>query len=122
VQKGLGVEDEEIITAIRYHTTGRAGMGLLEKVLFLADFTSADRVYDDVDVMRRLVDEDMEVKKVLFRHELAYPLIIRADIDPQKPELMVNAVSGDYQATFYLMSEKGKLLMPNGGGVYDFTR
>ena len=69
-----------------------------------------------------LVDEDLEVKKVLFRHELAYPLIIRADIDPKNPELMVNAVSGDYQATFYLMSEKGKLLMPNGGGVYDFTR
>lgn len=69
-----------------------------------------------------LVDEDLEVKKVLFRHELAYPLIIRADIDPKEPELMVNAVSGDYQATFYLMSEKGKLIMPNGGGVYDFTR
>ncbi len=60
VQKMLGVEDEEILTAIRYHTTGRARMSLLEKVLFLADFTSADRSYDDVDVMRRLVDEDME--------------------------------------------------------------
>ena len=69
-----------------------------------------------------LVDEDLEVKKVLYRHELAYPLIIRADVDPKEPELMVNAVSGDYQATFYLMSEKGKLLMPNGDGVYDFTR
>lgn len=69
VQKVLGVEDEEILTAIRYHTTGRAGMGLLEKVLFLADFTSADRVYDDVDVMRRLVDEDMEQA---MRYALGY--------------------------------------------------
>ncbi len=68
-----------------------------------------------------LVDEDLEVKKVLYRHELAIPLIIRANVDPEEPELLINAVSGDYQATFYLMSDEGKLLMPNGGGVYDFT-
>lgn len=47
------------MTAVRYHTTGRAGMSLLEKVLFIADFTSADRDYKDVDVMRRLADEDL---------------------------------------------------------------
>lgn len=55
----LGVKDREILDAVRYHTTARGGMSLLEKVLYLADFTSADRRYDDVDVMRRLVDEDM---------------------------------------------------------------
>lgn len=53
----LGVEDGDIVSACRYHTTGRAGMSLLEKVLFIADFTSADRDYKDVDVMRRLADE-----------------------------------------------------------------
>lgn len=56
----LGVNDREILDAVRYHTTARAGMTLLERVLYLADFTSADRDYDDVDVMRRLVDESME--------------------------------------------------------------
>lgn len=56
----LGVNDREILDAVRYHTTARGGMSLLEKVLYLADFTSADRRYDDVDVMRRLVDEDMD--------------------------------------------------------------
>ncbi len=60
VERVLGVEDDEIVTAIRYHTTGRAGMSLLERVLFLADFTSADRDYPDVDVMRRLVDNDAD--------------------------------------------------------------
>lgn len=58
IERVLGIDDKEILTAVRYHTTGRAGMGALERVLFLADFTSADRDYDDVDVMRRLVDED----------------------------------------------------------------
>lgn len=55
----LGIEDEEILQAVRYHTTGRAGMALLEKVLFVADFTSADRDYPDVDVMRRYADQSL---------------------------------------------------------------
>lgn len=48
----LGVTDTEILSAIRYHTTARAGMALLDKVLFIADFISADRDYDGVDRMR----------------------------------------------------------------------
>lgn len=60
IQRVLGVDDAELVRAVRYHTTGRVGMTLLEKVLFVADFTSADRAYDDVDVMRRLADESLE--------------------------------------------------------------
>ncbi len=56
----LQLPDEDILTAVRYHTTGRAGMSLLEKILFVADFTSADRTYDDVDEMRRLSDVSLE--------------------------------------------------------------
>lgn len=52
----LGVRDEDILAAVRYHTTARAGMSELEKVLYLADFTSADRDYPDVDEMRRQAD------------------------------------------------------------------
>ena len=60
VKNNLGINDGEILSAIRYHTTARADMTLLEKILYLADFTSADRDYDDVDVMRRMVDESLE--------------------------------------------------------------
>lgn len=56
----LGVQDDEIVSAVRYHTTARAGMSLLEKVLYLADFTSADRDYPDVDEMRRQVEIGIE--------------------------------------------------------------
>ena len=56
----LGVTDGDILQAVRYHTTGRAGMSLLERVLFVADFSSADRTYEDVDVMRRLADTSLE--------------------------------------------------------------
>lgn len=56
----LKVTDEEIITAVRYHTTARAGMSLLEKVLYIADFISADRDYDDVDIMREKAYRSLE--------------------------------------------------------------
>ena len=38
-----GIEDEEILSAIRCHTTGKADMGPLDKVLYLADFTEPNR-------------------------------------------------------------------------------
>lgn len=60
IERVLGVADPEIVTAVRYHTTGRAEMSRLETVLYLADFTSSDRDYPDVDVLRRLSDEDLD--------------------------------------------------------------
>ena len=56
----LGINDEEIISAIRYHTTAKQDMTLLEKVLYIADFTSLDRDYDDIDVIRALSRESLD--------------------------------------------------------------
>ena len=60
IEHVLGIDDKEIITAMRYHTTAREGMTQLEKLLYLADFTSADRDYDDIDIMREKVEISME--------------------------------------------------------------
>ncbi len=49
-----GITDTDILNAVRYHTTGRAGMSLLEKVVYIADYISAERDYEDADVMRDL--------------------------------------------------------------------
>ena len=56
----LGIGDREILDAIRYHTTGRPGMTLLEKVIYLADYISAERDYDGVDVMREAAKHGLE--------------------------------------------------------------
>ena len=53
----LGLSDPEILDAVRFHTTAKPNMSPLCLVLYLADFTSRDRDYPDVDVMRRLVDK-----------------------------------------------------------------
>ena len=60
IQVELGITDKEVIDAIRYHTTGRAGMTLLEKVIFVADFTSADRDFEGVDRIRRIADKNLD--------------------------------------------------------------
>lgn len=60
IQKEFGIEDKEIINAVRYHTTARADMGLLEKVLYIADFISADRTYEGVELMRQAAEKSLD--------------------------------------------------------------
>ncbi len=60
VRTQLDIIDPEIVDAIRYHTTGREGMTLLDKVIFIADFISADRDYDGVDKMREIAARDLD--------------------------------------------------------------
>lgn len=59
LQSHMDIHDPEVIEAVRYHTTARAGMSLLETVVYLADLTSEDREYPDVGEMRRLCDTDL---------------------------------------------------------------
>ena len=45
--------DNEVYEAILYHTTGRAGMSLMEKILYLADYIEPSREFaNDPDVVR----------------------------------------------------------------------
>lgn len=67
----LGINDTEIITAVRYHTTARKNMTQLEKILYLADFTSADRDYDDVDIMRQKLEVSMQAA---LQYALSYTI------------------------------------------------
>ena len=61
VQEKFGVCDEEVINAIRYHTTGRSNMSKLEKIVFLADIISDDRQFDGVEYLRDLSEKDLDV-------------------------------------------------------------
>ena len=56
----LGIQDRDILDAVRYHTTGRAGMSLLEKVIFTADYISDDRDYDGVEELRKAAFRSLE--------------------------------------------------------------
>lgn len=84
----LGIDDEEILNAIRYHTTGRDNMSLLEQVIYLADFISADRDYQDVDIMRQQVEKgrragmlyatEFTIKSVVDKENMLHPDTVAA--------------------------------------------
>ena len=60
IKNHLDIDDEDILNAVCYHTTGRAGMSLLEKIIFVADFTSEERTYKGVATMRKKSRKSLE--------------------------------------------------------------
>lgn len=52
--------DDEIYGAIRYHTTGRAHMTLLEKIIYLADYIEPSRDFPGVEKLRKICYEDLD--------------------------------------------------------------
>ena len=55
------VDDEDIINAIIYHTTGRPGMSLLEKIVYIADYIEPGREQaPNLDEVRKLSFQDLD--------------------------------------------------------------
>jgi len=56
-----GIDDEEILNAIRYHTTGRPDMSLLEKIIFTADYIEPYREpLPRIDEIRRAAYDKLD--------------------------------------------------------------
>ncbi|MDE7215286.1 MAG: bis(5'-nucleosyl)-tetraphosphatase (symmetrical) YqeK [Clostridia bacterium] len=55
-----GVDDDEILDAIRYHTTGRQNMSDLQKLIFCADMLEVGRKYDGVDELRKIIGGSLD--------------------------------------------------------------
>ncbi len=60
LRKELSLTDSEILSAVRYHTTGRENMTLLEKIIYVADLTSEDRDYPDVNEVRETAEQNLD--------------------------------------------------------------
>ncbi len=56
----FGVTDSDVINAVSYHTTGRAGMSLLEEIIYVADAIEPGRDYPGVEEIRRAAEEDLD--------------------------------------------------------------
>jgi nicotinate-nucleotide adenylyltransferase len=79
----LKIDDLEIYNAIRYHTSARGGMSLLEKVVFVADFTSKDRNYSEVNRIR--ADANISLEKAMksgLKYTIRELLSSNLPIDP----------------------------------------
>jgi nicotinate-nucleotide adenylyltransferase len=56
----LGIDDSEILDAICYHTTGRGGISVLEKIVYLADKIEPARNYMDLAPIREAAEKDLD--------------------------------------------------------------
>jgi len=83
-----GIVDLGIRDAIRYHTSGRAGMSTLEKVVWLADYIEPNRDFPGVEEARKLAEQSLD-EAILFglnstiillveKHRIIYPGTIAA--------------------------------------------
>lgn len=61
----LGIDDDEILDAIRWHTTGKEDMSTLTKIIYIADMIEPGRNFDGVDEIRRATFENLD-KGVYF--------------------------------------------------------
>ncbi|SMP49566.1 bis(5'-nucleosyl)-tetraphosphatase (symmetrical) YqeK [Anoxynatronum buryatiense] len=57
----FGIDDDEILKAIEFHTTGRKNMGIIEKIIYLADFIEEGRDYSGVVFLRELAYRELDL-------------------------------------------------------------
>lgn len=90
-EQEYGISDPEILDAIRYHTSGREGMGLLEKIVCLADYIEPGRDFPGVDHIRKLAKVSLEeglvagfdstIRLLLEKRRIVFPLTMLARND-----------------------------------------
>ena len=85
----MGIEDEDMLNAVAYHTTGRAGMSTLEKVIFLADSIEPARDYPTVNYLRELAEDDLdEACLALLERSEDYLRLKGREMDPDSISFM----------------------------------
>ncbi len=88
IQEKFQIKDQQIIDAIRYHTSGRENMSMLEKVVCLADYIEPSRDFPGVDEIRDLANKELDtallaafnstIQFLLDKKLTIYPLTILA--------------------------------------------
>lgn len=79
----LGITDEDVLNAIKYHTTGRASMSLLEKIVYLSDkIEKRTRSKEYVNKINKVLDDTDNIDKAIF---CTLDLTIRSLLDRKLP-------------------------------------
>lgn len=76
----FNIYDEDILNAIRYHTTGRENMSILEKIIYISDYIEPYREFDGVEEARRLAFTDLNVALLHIMNKTISHLVIKNKI------------------------------------------
>ncbi len=102
-QTRYGVKDEDVLNAIRFHTTGRPGMSLLEKIVFVADYIEPGRdSAPNLPLVRKLAYESIdECVLQILKDTLSYLATTGADVDPMTQKTYEYYRRCDEERKFY---------------------
>lgn len=77
IKSEYGIEDEEIEEAVRWHTTGKPDMSLLEKILFVADYIEPGRdKAPNLSEIRKVAFEDIDDAVYYIMRDTLYYLFM----------------------------------------------
>lgn len=69
----FGIEDEEILEAIRNHTVAKENMSLLDKIIYIADMIEPMRDFDGVEKLRKAAYKDIDEAFIMgMRQSIVY--------------------------------------------------
>ena len=95
----MEIRDGDILNAIRYHTTGRKNMSILEKIIYIADYIEPLRIFNGVEELRNLSVVDLNAALIKsFDNTIKYVI-------SQKQFLHIDTID----ARNYLLSKHSRL-------------
>ncbi len=81
----FGITDSDILNAISYHTTGRAGMSVLERIVYTADYLEPLRCLDTADKIRHIAIDEKDFERAFIDtviESINFVISNRAYLDP----------------------------------------
>jgi nicotinate-nucleotide adenylyltransferase len=105
--------DGEVIGAVRYHTTGRAGMTLCEKIIYLSDYIDFTRTYSDCKALREMFWSAVPEKMGEGERMLHLDRVILTCLEMTVEDLIENSrhVSKEtLEARDYILEKIGRIL------------
>jgi len=73
--------DAEVVEAIKWHTTGKADMTLLEKIIYMADYIEPTRDFEGLNILRELAYSDLD-KAMVLGFEMSLEDLARYGVPP----------------------------------------
>ncbi|NVY96903.1 bis(5'-nucleosyl)-tetraphosphatase (symmetrical) YqeK [Lactobacillus sp. DCY120] len=84
IKYDLGIYDEDILNAVRRHTTAAVHMTLLDKIVFMADYTESGRDFPEAATARKLTDQNLDAGVAYqIEHTLQHLLAKKQQIYPK---------------------------------------
>ncbi len=97
----FGIENIDVLNAVKYHTVGRPDMTLLEKIIYVADFIEPARSFKEAEALRTVAFEDLD-RAVLNEADM----IIKWNIDKGKSIHPDTVITRNY---YLRLTKEGKL-------------